>query len=172
VSVPSSARPARGPVTRPPGIRTANPGHDPRWDLPQEALRPVTAAEVAGQAGDDPDALLAALKTAAATNRVIAAAEVTRPGEQDLMEREWSVLRSFMHYVGRPPTEAEQNGPPDLSCDACVRLGPGTCDDHRRKPGEPIPAPPRPWPSEDPARYPGTYRINHPPPYNIYNSVR
>lgn len=141
-------------------------------DQPPEALLQLTPAEVVAQLGtSDTEALTNALKSVGAANQAITVAEVTGPGEMDSYEREMSVLRGFMHYVGRPPTLAERDGPPDPSCDVCIREA-QSCAEHRRKPGEAIQAPPHPWPSERPGRYPGTYRIENQAPYNIYNSVR
>lgn len=95
------------------------------------------------------------------------------PGEPDPLSQEHYAAALFFRQVGRPPTAGELRGRPDPGCAACAREC-GTCDDHARKLGEPITYPPRPWPSESPEHYPGTYLFTRPgrkDAYDVRDSV-
>ena len=136
-------------------------------------IHPISPGEVADRFNgfitdaDLPD-FIAGLAGARKVNAAAEVAEVTRAragrptpeDEYDAMHREDLYRRQFAETVGRGPASWELAGPPAAGCHPCARLGSG-CADHGRKPGDPIPLPPHPWPSE------GGPDI----PYNLLRSV-
>ena len=114
---------------------------------------------------EEMQAFLANAKAETIAAAVVQVAEVTRPGgPPDALERESFYRAERMHQIGRPLSDAELMGAPALDCVACARMAGRPCAEHTRKLGDPIPLPPRPWPSEQPGRYPGAIHL---PPYNI-----
>lgn len=87
----------------------------------------------------------------------VAQGEVTRPGSgPDAHDREWLYQQEWRRVVGRELTAEELAGRPVAGCVACGRLAGMVCDDHARRPGEPIPYPPEStWPSKWPGHVPG-----------------
>ncbi len=118
---------------------------------------------------EEMQAFLADAKAETIAAAVVQVAEVTRPGSgPDAIERERHYLGETMHLIGRPLTDRELQGDPVPDCVACARMAGLPCGEHARKLGEPIPLPPRPWPSEAPGHYPGAIHLA---PYRLERSV-
>lgn len=122
----------------------------------------ITPAEVAAKYGgavgpSDVAGFVGQLESVQKLNAAVAVSRVYGPGDPDPMDLEYGYRQSFFQHVGRAPTQLEIDGLPSRSCDGCLRLaGTEACDAHKRKMGEPLPYPPRPWPSDEPGWIPGT----------------